>query len=92
MMQHRNQTGGYLDDAYSPYVSPSHNNLGKGPNESNNRKNVSRRSSSAADQAPIYGTGVSNMHYIEAGYPRVPRWANWRSPYPNHNGAPPYAS
>ncbi|KAF2361877.1 CD36 family [Trinorchestia longiramus] len=21
-------------------------------------------------------------HYIEAGYPRVPRWVNWRSPYP----------
>ena len=83
-MQPRHAGNGYYDDYSGYYTTPrdSSGSPSKRRKESSN-KSVNR---SPSDANSAYRAANPHVHYIEAGYPRVPRWANWRSPYPQREG------
>jgi len=85
---HRQATNADYDYYYNGYYSTPRDsdsrNKRRKENNVNKADNGVTRSTSDANSA--YRNANPHMHYIEAGYPRVPRWANWRSPYPQREG------
>jgi len=84
-MQQRYANNGYVDTENDNQIYGNYWPADQPHTYSVDRKRRSKEVSRNPSNAEGRSRSATNpyMHYVEAGYPRVPRWANWRSPYPH---------